>query len=444
MTSGTSYSFPILGNHEILACLNELEMQAEDSQLSKPNYDFVRQLYENLVVLLVGITREEMQQPVFNAIDALEFPELHDESIASITFIKSISKLMRASGIQDFSIVKDLYKPEHPRLKRNLSAIINFAKFREEKLNLFTQLQDASDVASERMQTLTAENAKLRGDIKTLEEARDAEAPQLVELEQATADLESQLRVLNKEQALLQSEIRSTKQATSEVADKASGEKFKILNAQKEKQKLEAQIVESPELLQKALKELQTSIEHEREAVSHNERRSREAGSKVESMAKVEKEILKATRLMEDVEKEIGRYKEFSKKVKNMNAKLVSNETEVISLGASHQHVKRQSQMLSERLNRLQQQSQLKLEAADSTLQDYVRNKENAEAENAATIAKLSNNEAIARSIQDKIHELKATHQLELNTLADKYGTLRHQVQEYHNLLNEAMEARTA
>ena len=91
-----------------------------------------------------------------------------------------------------------------------------------------------------------------------------------------------------------------------------------------------------------------------------------------------------------------------------------------------------------------QQQSQLKLEAADSTLQDYVRNKENAEAENAATIAKLSNNEAIARSIQDKIHELKATHQLELNTLADKYGTLRHQVQEYHNLLNEAMEARTA
>lgn len=53
--SHSSYSFPILSQSEILACLNELEMEVEDAQLAKPNYDFVRALYENLVVLLVSL-----------------------------------------------------------------------------------------------------------------------------------------------------------------------------------------------------------------------------------------------------------------------------------------------------------------------------------------------------------------------------------------------------
>lgn len=47
--------------------------------------------------------REELQQPVFLAIDALEFPELHDESIPALAFIKYLGRLMLASGIKDFS-----------------------------------------------------------------------------------------------------------------------------------------------------------------------------------------------------------------------------------------------------------------------------------------------------------------------------------------------------
>lgn len=38
---------------------------------------------------------------------------------------------------------QDLYKPEGPRLRRHLSAILNFAMFREEKLAAYTALQEA-------------------------------------------------------------------------------------------------------------------------------------------------------------------------------------------------------------------------------------------------------------------------------------------------------------
>jgi kinetochore protein Nuf2 len=47
-------------------------------------------------------------------------------------------KLMAASGIHDFGL-KDIFKPEPIRLRIILSAIINFAKFREEKIAIFAE-----------------------------------------------------------------------------------------------------------------------------------------------------------------------------------------------------------------------------------------------------------------------------------------------------------------
>ena len=48
--------------------------------------------------------REDLQQPVFAAIDIFEFPELHDESIPFMAFTKALSKLMLVSGVKDFSL----------------------------------------------------------------------------------------------------------------------------------------------------------------------------------------------------------------------------------------------------------------------------------------------------------------------------------------------------
>ncbi len=48
--------------------------------------------------------REELQQPVFAAIDVLEFPELHDESIPFMAFMTNVMRLMAAAGVRDFTM----------------------------------------------------------------------------------------------------------------------------------------------------------------------------------------------------------------------------------------------------------------------------------------------------------------------------------------------------
>ena len=41
---------------------------------------------------------------MFMAIDALDFPELHDESIPHMAFLKNCTRLLAAAGVRDFNM----------------------------------------------------------------------------------------------------------------------------------------------------------------------------------------------------------------------------------------------------------------------------------------------------------------------------------------------------
>ena len=144
MTQG-QYSFPLLSNGDIIGCIEELGSDLREQELLRPTYEVLRPVYENLVMMLVGMTREELHQPVVTAMDGMEYPEMHEDSIVTMQFNKALMALMRGSGIHDFTL-KDIHKPEYTRTRRNLSALINFAKFREEKLTFFNEMQEQSEV----------------------------------------------------------------------------------------------------------------------------------------------------------------------------------------------------------------------------------------------------------------------------------------------------------
>jgi kinetochore protein Nuf2 len=52
---------------------------------------------------------------------------------------RALGDLMRTCGISDFSMM-DVLKPEAKRTRENLSAVINFAKFRETTLGAYQEV----------------------------------------------------------------------------------------------------------------------------------------------------------------------------------------------------------------------------------------------------------------------------------------------------------------
>ena len=83
------YSFPLLKKAEIRVTLGELNIPVTEDDLENPAGWKVKQIYEHLIELLLNQRREEMTTPVFSAIEQLEFPELHEESVAVMAFLKA-------------------------------------------------------------------------------------------------------------------------------------------------------------------------------------------------------------------------------------------------------------------------------------------------------------------------------------------------------------------
>ena len=79
-------------------------------------------------------------------------------------FIACSSRLMIEVGIEDFGF-KDLIRPEGPRLRIILSAIINFAKFREEQLSVFEDFNRKSDELVEQRNKFASRETELSGKI---------------------------------------------------------------------------------------------------------------------------------------------------------------------------------------------------------------------------------------------------------------------------------------
>jgi hypothetical protein len=69
------------------------------------------------------------------------YPELYIDALPEIKFFILLTKLMTICGNTDFGF-KDLQLPQSKRFKLQLSAVINFLKFKEDMQHLVEQGQD--------------------------------------------------------------------------------------------------------------------------------------------------------------------------------------------------------------------------------------------------------------------------------------------------------------
>ena len=166
-------------------------------------------------------------------------------------------------------------------------------------------------------------------------------------------------------------------------------------------------------------------------------------------MGKVEREVAKATALMEGLESEIGKKRGVSRRVKALQADIAGAQHEAQQLEAQQAHLRRQQAALQargaggrlrvagccgcrrlpccrlpcttpsaachppsaplwprllhrprqERIARLDAQARAKADAAESSIEARRRDKEAIEAENAAAAARLQENEALVRRL---------------------------------------------
>ncbi|CAM9706400.1 unnamed protein product [Phaeothamnion confervicola] len=237
------YSFPTLKGNRILECLQDLQIPMTEECLINPenHADGVQRVFERLVEATTGVTREGLGQPVFAGLNVLNYAELHDESIPELAFFRACNKMMEMSCVFDFRL-KDLLHPNKNRLRRHLSAVINFCKFREERMMVYTALVARKEELLARRTAAAHDKARLEEELAALRR-QTAEKAKIVEQEEAECRrVEAEIADRNRQQAEIRHEGSLLKRTANDLKDRLAALALGMEEARIDRDRLMAQV----------------------------------------------------------------------------------------------------------------------------------------------------------------------------------------------------------
>ena len=436
-----AWSFPILAEEFLVECLEELDLPLSPGELfARPTYEGVRLVFERLLVLLTGCPREGLAAAVPEAAaGTMRWPELHADSLRAAALCRNVGQLMEAAGVKDFSPARDLYKPEPQRLQRALSAIINFAKFREEKLARYEELRDAAREAERAGESLREERDRLGEAIAAEREDRGADRGEVEQRRGENAALGAQLQALNREQSDLQAECKALKQEQRALEQDIAQRQGALQAAGSERERLQGSVVQSPERLQRALDDLDAQLESQRAEVAQARERLAAVAARRDCSAAARAEVEKAATLMDELGEEVQRWEGIAEGVKACRAQISANEADLIHLKASREHFQQQHSRLCERMERLERSSQLKREAAAAILEEARGEQQQILSELGSAGGKIQEQQGLAQALEAGMADVRARHAQEVSSITGKYEQLCGAVQKYHARLEQAM-----
>ncbi|KAF4146593.1 Designed helical repeat protein 10 domain [Phytophthora infestans] len=427
----TSYSFPLLKPRQIFECLRELHIPVADDEIRACDPGAVRKILETFIESTMGVTREDMAQMAFPGLPTLSFPELHSESVSELTFYRTAQRLLAACGVDDFGL-RDVLHPTPKRVRRQLSALINFSKFRTERLAAFSKITSQTDELLTQKKALQEENAALQRELDQLLEEQKAEEPARLQLQEEVNELEKEINVLNKQQAVLRHETDEMKVQRSTMEDEISSTRFTKVEAENDIEKLEAQIITSPDRVKGELESIGTKLDKAREDLIELEEKNAAVIDFIAIYERAEKELAKTFSLLSEIEKEFKTCKETKHQVKNTKERVIELKLRTEETATRRQRLDKLVELKKSELNRYMNDGRVADENANKALQVARNELSKLEAAHYEVRQRISQNNDASRKVELKMKEEEAQYQKELKDLEQMYTRL-HQAAEYYN-----------
>jgi kinetochore protein Nuf2 len=354
------FNFPLLPIKEILICLKELGIPATEDDLTNPdkNKEESRIILERLIESCIGMSRDDIALPPLQGLQMLEFPQLHDESIPHINNFRMCQKLMETCGIQDgnFSL-NDCMAPSAKRFRKQLSGIINFAKFREERKQLLAELTTERDKFTDDLSRSRIKGEDLESKLRQLRKQTEEESKIIQVIETECHELEADLNTLNERQAESREEITFLKAENNELKDAISANTLKLDDLVATKKKLQGQIVNSPERFRKQIKDTEQALNEVQTENKAAEKKIRELTAWIENIDVIQAGVDPAVEVIQDLRAEVGRQKSYVADIDSKKQELSSKRDALSHLDQNVHQLGRQSTRAEEKLMHLRKQA---------------------------------------------------------------------------------------
>lgn len=409
------------------------------AQLTDPKEDELRSVWEKMLELLKGVSRDELKQLDFKGIEILPYPELHEESIVEMGTLKELLELCRRTGVHDITL-QDFLQPEGKRMRRIFSALINFAKFREDKLEHFAQYTVQSQNLVElraQEETNAEELERQRGQMA---DQHEAIKPQITSVQVDVESLQAQLHALVTEQTTLREEMKVVKGASSDLSTAIKERDVAVLSLQQENSRIRAQIIDDPEGLKGVLKEMTNRMQGNRSDISAQAGRLKAQQARLTQLTKLEEKVAKRVDLLRSFHQEQQALSKLRRQYQDQ-AQVESEVAQQASdLAQQEEALQENLSAAQEKLFSLQANFEAKRATAAAALEQVQGEREGLEALLASTRTQHEKNEQAMAWKKQQLAALHEQHARTVGNLKGKYATLQQAVGEYHDKLAQVMQ----
>jgi kinetochore protein Nuf2 len=209
------FTFADLSPDDILKGLRAVNIPATMAHLETPKPATIIPVYRQYLMILASFESEaQLTHP------HLRRRNVVDEELQSgfifLNFFENMCLLMDSAGVPDFSL-DDLLRPSPERVQHNLSGLINFAIFREERLVRFQEMQEhwnqiirENQMMAQELRNLSEQEQQFmseRTQIDQLENRKRSFETELSECETAIANIQDTIEKRERDERRLQAEL---------------------------------------------------------------------------------------------------------------------------------------------------------------------------------------------------------------------------------------------
>mmetsp|Transcript_51113 Transcript_51113/g.105136 ORF Transcript_51113/g.105136 Transcript_51113/m.105136 type:complete len:462 (+) Transcript_51113:70-1455(+) len=425
--SHTHFIFPVLKNAEILQCLDELGIEVCKTELAEPqrHREKIRKIFWQLLEHCCGVTEEDIEKRCPTNLDRFVAPEeteLH-ENFVDMLFFKEMRKMMNTCGIVDFSW-KDIHVPTSKRLRCQLSAAINMAKFREEQLKIYAELNEPRHQLLMTLEELHAENAQLQEQLNMVLAESDKKMEEFDIVAKECQELESDIARSNKLQASKREEASQLKKEMTRLKDELAAATWSLQETQAEEQRLLGQVVSSPGRRKQELHTKKDALEKEKLETRRLQEEITDGKAKTARLQHVIKDLREVITLQRNVLEEASKYEEASDHLDSTEKEVDANQEKVSELEEKTNESERSLARLEEKLTHMHKQSKMKMDAVQDNIDIAKEQLLIVERDRREGLARVEAGESEVRSLEKQMKAEQEKIEEEITAIVTEYKVL--------------------
>ncbi|ODV83993.1 hypothetical protein CANARDRAFT_190328, partial [[Candida] arabinofermentans NRRL YB-2248] len=284
ITRNTKYQFPILETSDITSLCSRLGLEFINEEIiTRPTKSFMKSLIEQVMDKFLFVSPYSLRQSI-ESIESNDDNELNNikNTMNIIASQRIMYKFLSDCGFDDFSL-KDVLKPESIRVKIILSSLINYARFREERLDDCSELFESNETLIYEYKEALKLNNHIKLKLKETNSKILKNNLNLNKINENISNSQLELKNLNENQKLLTTEHSKYKLEKNSLIKDLENQNSLFIEIKKELDRLKPFIKESPETVVEIIQLLKNSLKLEEDKLHEFELKSKKISISIDS-----------------------------------------------------------------------------------------------------------------------------------------------------------------